>query len=195
MCGQGIRIRQWISFEMGGGKKKPTKKSPAEQRRAGAAAPQTEPVVTGAPVQDEASLAIQAAVALYSRPVQTLSAHLSHSPLKENELCRKFDVFISSESSMPEVGIQSARDLFVEVSKRQQLVLCRHDVLKAQKDRLVAESVRIREKAVAAADDIQKGIHQKEVLAALADELTKQKNVRRCVYMLLWKLASNFVCR
>jgi hypothetical protein len=175
---------------MGGGRKKSSssgsKKSGSgsgssaavDHKKQAAAQAAPPPPPPPAPIEkDEKTLALEAAVEHFSRPVEDLSAHLSAAPLKENELCRKFDIFISSETSMPEVGIQSARDLFVDVAQQQQVAVARVQVFKAQKARLAEENQRLRARAAAAAAETQQGLHQKEILATLAEELTKQKNV------------------
>lgn len=168
---------------MGGGKKKSHKKpvgsSTVPARQIGTPG-SIKPGLESATEQDAAQRLLDASLAHYSQPVDVLSSDLSIQQLKESDLCRKFDTFISSESSAPEVGIQSARDLFVEVARQQQIASARLDVLKLKKIELIEENKKMNEAAKVMAEETQKGFHQKEVLAALADELTKQKNVKLC---------------
>ena len=117
-------------------------------------------------------------LAFYSRDVdEVLSALQSVTSLKEPELCRKFDVHISSETSMPEEGIQAARDLYLEVAREQEVLISKFNAISSQKIVLSNEFVGIKERILSLSEETSRGLHQRDVLHNLADELSRQKEV------------------
>lgn len=99
-----------------------------------------------------------------------------HGPIDEMLLVHQFDEQISIESSMPEEGIQSARDMYADVLKAQ-LRLKKRIQLLAEKKNEFAEEESLCLKATA--DDVEQ-IQKVEVqnlrLKSLCEDLTKKKD-------------------
>ncbi len=144
-------------------------------------------VVDGKPVQ-EVSSAVDANIptvppkpgelAFYARDVdEVLSVLQSVTSLKESELCKRFDVHISSETSMPEEGIQAARDLYLEVAREQEVLISKFNAISSQKSVLSNEFVGMKERILSLSEETSRGLHQRDVLHNLADELSRQKEV------------------
>jgi hypothetical protein len=113
----------------------------------------------------------------YAMPIDEITSSLSATPLKESELLRSFDIYISNETVMPEEGIQAARDLYLEVSKQQEILVAKFAVISAQKTVLLNENAKMRQRIAALTDDTTKAMHQKDVLHGLAEQLGRKKEV------------------
>lgn len=124
--------------------------------------------------QDEA---IARDIVHFKQSVDDLTANLSSASLKEVELLSKFDAHLSGETSMPEEGIQAARDLYLDVAKVQLKLLAKYDVVKSCQLVLQQEGAEMKRKSAEMMEETGKALHQKDVLHALADELAKKKEV------------------
>jgi hypothetical protein len=124
--------------------------------------------------QDEAAAR---EIAFFRQSIDDLTTSLSSVSLKEVDLLSKFDAHLSGETSMPEEGIQAARDLYLDVAKFQMKLIAKYDVLKSCQVMLQHENAEMKRKASELVDETSKMLHQKDVLHALADELAKKKEV------------------
>ena len=113
----------------------------------------------------------------YTLPLDEITSYLTATPLKESELCRNFDINISNETVMPEEGIQAARDLYLEVSKQQEILVAKFAVISAQKAVLLSENAKMRQRIATLTDETSKAMHQKDVLHGLAEQLGRKKEV------------------
>jgi hypothetical protein len=143
--------------------------------------------------QDES---IAREIAFFRQSIDDLTAGLSSVSLKEVDLLGKFDAHLSGETSMPEEGIQAARDLYLDVAKFQVKLLAKYDVLKSCQVMLQHENAEMKRKSSELMDETSKSLHQKDVLHALADELAKKKEVIWLFCIIFGLTESHFqICR
>lgn len=95
--------------------------------------------------------------------------------LNEEELCTKFDSFISEE--IAEEGIQSVRELYLEVSILEKRLEKSISTLKNEHDKIHGEITLFSDVHSKEAEDLSKRKIQKEKLEELSNQLSKNKAV------------------
>lgn len=95
--------------------------------------------------------------------------------IDESRLCSEFDAHISTESVTPEEGIQSARDMYIDVVKYENKIQKRTQYLLERKDYLTKEIYEFQIRYQKDLDAIEKSKAQSDRLYILSDELSKQK--------------------
>jgi uncharacterized protein YukE len=106
----------------------------------------------------------------------TLPPVLACGPIDETLLVHQFDEQISIESSMPEEGIQSARDMYADVLKAQIRLKKRIKLLTEKKSEFSEEEANCQKITAEDVEQIQKIETQNLRLKSLCEELTKKKD-------------------
>jgi hypothetical protein len=109
-------------------------------------------------------------------PQTAASQRIALDSIDERQLCALFDTHISTESTIPEEGIQAARDMYIDVVKYENIARKRTQYLLSKKEAIITQICALKEQNTKEIEQCDRFRMQNDKLHALSDELTRKKD-------------------